>query len=59
MPLPVVGDGLRMLRLQGAVPIEGGLPLLVDGKIVGAIGLASGRSARDGVAAKAGMETLK
>lgn len=53
------GDGLRILRLQGAVPIEGGLPLLMDGKIVGAIGLSGGTSAQDGVAAKAGMETLK
>ena len=53
------GEGLRILRLQGAVPIEGGLPLLMDGKIVGAIGLSGGTSAQDGVAAKAGMETLK
>ena len=29
------GAGLRILGLEGAVPIEGGLPLLVDGKIVG------------------------
>lgn len=53
------GDGLRILALQGSVPIEGGLPLLVDGKIVGAIGLSGGTSAQDGVAAKAGMEALK
>src|SRR6185295_19936676 len=26
------GDGLRMLALQGAVPVEGGIPLLMDGK---------------------------
>ena len=32
------GDGLRMLGLEGAVPVEGGVPLLMDGKIVGAIG---------------------
>jgi glc operon protein GlcG len=30
------GAGLRILGLEGAVPIEGGLPLLMDGKIVGA-----------------------
>ena len=29
------GDGLRLLALQGAVLVEGGLPLLMDGKIVG------------------------
>src|SRR5580765_2805510 len=38
------GDGLRMLALQGAVPVEGGLPLIVDGKIVGAIGVSGGTS---------------
>lgn len=32
------GAGLRVLDLEGAVPVEGGVPLLVDGKIVGAIG---------------------
>ena len=53
------GEGLRMLRLEGAVPIEGGLPLLVDGKIVGAIGVSGGTSQQDGVVAKAGADTLK
>jgi glc operon protein GlcG len=53
------GEGWRILALQGAVPAEGGLPLLMDGKVVGAIGLSGGSSAQDGVAAKAGMEALK
>lgn len=53
------GDGMRILGLQGAVPIEGGLPLVMDGKIVGAIGLSGGSSAQDGVAAKAGADMLK
>jgi glc operon protein GlcG len=53
------GDGLRILGLEGAVPIEGGLPLLKDGKIVGAIGLSGGTAQQDGAAAKAGAETLK
>ena len=53
------GEGLRMLRLEGAVPIEGGLPLLMDGKIVGAIGVSGGTSQQDGVVAKAGAGTLK
>jgi uncharacterized protein GlcG (DUF336 family) len=53
------GEGLRMLRLEGAVPIEGGLPLLMDGKIVGAIGVSGGTSPQDGVVAKAGADTLK
>ena len=32
------GDGMRILRLQGAVPIEGGIPILVDGKIRARLG---------------------
>jgi uncharacterized protein GlcG (DUF336 family) len=52
------GEGLRLLALEGAVPIEGGLPLLLDGKVIGAIGLSGGTSAQDGLAAKAGVEAL-
>ena len=52
------GEGLRILRIQGAVPIEGGLPLVVDGKIVGAIGMSGGTSAQDGQCAKAGADSL-
>ena len=53
------GGGLRILGLEGAVPIEGGLPLLMDGKIVGAIGVSGGTAQQDGVAAKAGADTPK
>ena len=48
------GAGLRILGLEGAVPIEGGLPLLMDDKIVGAIGVSGGTAAQDGVVATAG-----
>jgi uncharacterized protein GlcG (DUF336 family) len=53
------GAGMRVLKLDGAIPVEGGLPIVMDGKIVGAIGLSGGTAAQDGVAAKAGAETLK
>jgi glc operon protein GlcG len=53
------GDGLRILRIQGAVPVEGGIPLVMDGKIVGAIGVSGGTSAQDGQCAKAGADTVK
>jgi len=53
------GDGLRILRLQGAVPVEGGIPLVVEGKIVGAIGVSGGTSAQDAQCAKAGTDLLK
>jgi len=53
------GDGLRILGLKGAVPIEGGIPLVMDGKIVGAIGVSGGTSAQDAQCAKAGADTVK
>jgi len=53
------GDGLRILGIQGAVPVEGGYPLVVDGKIVGAIGVSGGTSAQDAQCAKIGADTLK
>jgi len=53
------GDGLRILKIQGAVPVEGGIPLVMDGKIVGAIGVSGGTSAQDAQCAKAGADTLK
>lgn len=53
------GDGLRILRLQGAVPVEGGFPLVMDGKIVGAIGVSGATSAQDAQCAKAGADSVK
>jgi len=53
------GEGLRLLRLEGATPLEGGIPLLIDGKIVGAIGVSGGASAQDGQCAKAGADAVK
>lgn len=52
------GDGLRVLGLEGAVPVEGGLPIMVGGKIVGAIGTSGGSAPQDGQVAKAGLAAL-
>ena len=52
------GIGLRVLSLRGANAVEGGLPLAVDGKIIGAIGVSGGSSEQDGVVAKAGVDGL-
>lgn len=55
----VVASGkTNYLKLPGTVPIEGGTPLVVDGKIVGAIGVSGATSAQDGVCAKAGADAL-
>ena len=52
------GAGLRILGLRGANPVEGGLPLMLDGKIIGAIGVSGGSSEQDGVVAKAAADAL-
>ena len=53
------GDGLRLLKLPGAVPVEGGVPILMDGKIVGAIGMSGGTSQQDGQCANAGAAAVR
>ena len=53
------GEGWRIMTLEGAVAVEGGLPLIVGGKIVGAIGASGGSAPQDGQTAAAGAGTLK
>src|SRR5258708_16000585 len=53
------GANLRLLRLSGASPLEGGIPLIVDGKIAGAVGVSGSASEQDAQVAKAGAESLK
>jgi uncharacterized protein GlcG (DUF336 family) len=52
------GEGLRVLRLTDAVPVDGGLPLVGGGKMIGAIGVSGGTSAQDGQCAQAGTQAL-
>jgi glc operon protein GlcG len=52
------GDGLRVLGIRGAVPVEGGLPLIVDGAIAGAVGVSGGTSQQDGQCAKAAVDAI-
>jgi len=54
----VAGGRTAVLGLPGAIPLEGGIPLVVDGKIVGAIGVSGATSQQDGVCAKAGADLL-
>jgi uncharacterized protein GlcG (DUF336 family) len=53
------GEGWRILGLSGAVAVEGGLPLVSGGKIIGAIGVSGGTSAQDGQVAAAGAAVVK
>jgi uncharacterized protein GlcG (DUF336 family) len=56
--LTATPDGLRILGIDGAVPVEGGVPLVIGERIVGAIGVSGGTSAQDGQCAKAGVDAL-
>jgi len=47
-----------ILKVPNAMPIEGGIPLMVDGKIIGAIGVSGGSAQQDGVVAQAGADVL-
>ncbi len=53
------GVGLRTLTLEGVVAAEGGVPLVLNGQIVGAIGVSGMTSEQDGVVAAAGVAALK
>ena len=53
------GAEVRILRLQGASPIEGGDPIVADGKVVGAIGVSGGSGEQDGMVSRAGVAALK
>jgi glc operon protein GlcG len=53
------GIGLRSLALRGASPLEGGIPIIVDGNVVGAIGVSGATSVQDGQVAKAGADAAK
>ncbi|MFM9879204.1 MAG: GlcG/HbpS family heme-binding protein [Burkholderiaceae bacterium] len=52
------GAGLRLLRVDGLTPLEGGIPIIVDGKIVGGIGVSGVTSQQDAQIAKAGIDAL-
>ncbi len=41
------------------MPLEGGVPLVVEGKVIGAIGVSGATSQQDGMCAKAGVEALE
>jgi glc operon protein GlcG len=52
------GAGLRALNLRGASTVDGGLPIIVGGKIIGAVGVSGVNADQDAVVAKAGADSL-
>jgi uncharacterized protein GlcG (DUF336 family) len=53
------GNSVRILGIDALAPIEGGIPLIVEGKIIGAIGISGVTSQQDGQIATAGAAALK
>ncbi len=53
------GAGLRLLALNNATPLEGGVPIIVGGKIVGGIGVSGVASENDAKVAIAGADAVK
>jgi glc operon protein GlcG len=53
----IAGGRLAILSMPG-IRVQGGLPLIADGKVIGAIGVSGGTSPQDGGVAKAGVDAL-
>ncbi len=53
-----VAGGRNALLSLPALPLEGGLPITVDGKVIGAIGVSGVSSQQDAQIAKAGLDAL-
>lgn len=55
----LIGGGkTAYLTLDGVSAVEGGVPILQDGKIIGAIGVSGGTAAQDGQIASAGAKVI-
>jgi glc operon protein GlcG len=55
-----IQSGLNyMITLDDVIASRGGIPLINDGKIIGAIGCSGGTGSQDEVVAKAGVAALK
>lgn len=52
------GLGMRLLGMPNMTPLEGGLPILLNGKVVGAIGVSGMHSAQDEYVAKHGLAAI-
>ena len=53
------GANLRLLNLSGASMVEGGIPIMADGKIIGGIGVSGVTGPQDSQIAQAGVDALK
>ena len=54
----IKGGRLAMLKMPGVTPVQGGLPIVVDGTCIGAVGVSGVQSHEDEQIAKAGIAAL-
>jgi glc operon protein GlcG len=54
----IAGGRIALVALHGALPLEGGVPIMVGGQLVGAIGVSGVKSTEDGQIARAGAEAV-
>jgi glc operon protein GlcG len=52
------GDNLRLLNLTGASLLEGGIPIVADGKIIGSVGVSGVTSQQDAQIGQAGIDAM-
>ena len=53
------GSNLRLLAVPRVLPLEGGVPIIVDGKVIGGIGVSGVMSNQDAQVAEAGATAAK
>ena len=53
------GMHLRLLGMTNLTPLDGGIPLVLDGRVIGAIGVSGMQSAQDAKVAQAGADALR
>jgi glc operon protein GlcG len=54
----VKGGRMVMLKMPGVTPVQGGLPIVIDGECIGAVGVSGVQSHEDEQIAKAGIAVL-
>jgi glc operon protein GlcG len=55
----IAGGRNALLGMNGAIPIEGGLPIVANGKVIGAVGVSGLTSPQDAQVGQAGLDALK
>jgi uncharacterized protein GlcG (DUF336 family) len=53
------GMHLRLLGMTNLTPLDGGIPLILDGRVIGAIGVSGMQSHQDARVAQAGADALR